>query len=240
MSAQRSESRVVPIPHTTERLETIIWDFNGTLIDDVDLVVRSVNVQLAKRGLPELTAKRYRGVFGFPVEAYYRRIGLDPEVESMSELSAEFHDAYSPGLMDCPLHHGVLDVLVQFRESGIRQFVLSAMEERLLHSALELLEIAGFFDAVYGLAHSEADSKISRGRELLAKYRIRPETALLIGDTDHDAEVADALGVSVILIAQGHQSEAKLQRTGHPIYRSVRAWVEAHRMGDADSTVSHC
>jgi len=204
-------------------IESAVWDFNGTLIDDLDLVIRSVNVQLARRGLPTLTREAYREVFGFPVADYNRRIGLDPDAESMSDLSAEFFDLYVPGLAECLLHDGVHDALVRCRDAGMRQFVLSAMEEGLLRRTIEHLGIARFFEAVYGLAHGEADSKISRARELLADHRIDPETALLIGDTDHDAEVAGKLGLAAALVAQGHQSERRLRATGCAVYGSVRA-----------------
>jgi len=205
-------------------VDAVIWDFNGTLIDDVDLVVRSVNVQLAKRGLPRLTVERYRDLFGFPVADYYRRIGLDPDAEPMSELSAEFFEAYAPGLPSCPLRDGVLDALAAFRDAGVRQFVLSAMEERLLSATIEHLGIGRFFVAVCGLSHLEGDSKVERGRELLAGFAIRPESAILIGDTDHDAEVASALGLSTVLIARGHQSEARLRAYGR--YTVVRSFRE--------------
>ena len=202
-----------------ERVDAVIWDFNGTLIDDVDLVVRSLNVQLAKRKLPRLTVERYRDVFRFPVEAYNRDIGLDP-AGSMADLSAEFHAEYVPGLPGCPLREGVLDALAAFCATEARQFVLSAMEEDLLRSAIDHLGIARFLEAVHGLAHRRGDSKIERGRELLASFAIRPDSAILIGDTDHDAEVAQALGVSVALIAGGHQSVARLRATGFPVYKS--------------------
>jgi phosphoglycolate phosphatase len=203
------------------RIESVIWDFNGTVVDDLGLVLRSVNTQLAERGLPPLTLDRYRDVFGFPVEGYYRQIGLDLDVESMAELSAEFFRIYAPGLAACPLHGGVRAALECYRDKGSRQFVLSAMEERLLLRTVESLGIREFFDAVYGLAHLEADSKVSRGRDLLVDFGIRPEEALLIGDTDHDAEVAAALGTSVVLIATGHQSAARLRATGSVVVERV-------------------
>jgi phosphoglycolate phosphatase len=208
-------------------IDAVIWDFNGTILDDIDLVVRTVNGQLAKRSLASLTIAEYRDVFGFPVEDYYRRIGVTFEDESMAQLSADFFAEYEPQLVHCSLHDGILDALVQFRNAGRRQFVLSAMEEELLRRTIERLGISGFFDAIYGLAHLEADSKISRGRELLADHRIRSKTALLIGDTDHDAEVAVELGMSAILVAQGHQSETRLQEMGCPVYRDVSALVRA-------------
>jgi phosphoglycolate phosphatase len=203
-----------------EGIETIIWDFNGTILDDLDLVVRSVNGQLGRRGLPLLTVERYRDVFGFPVADYYRRIGLDPDAEPMHDLSAEFFSTYAPELASCPLHDGVREALTTFRDAGLRQFVLSAMEEELLGATLERLGISESFEATYGLSHHEGDSKLSRGRELLAEQGIRPETALLIGDTDHDAQVADELGISVIIVPRGHQSEERVRAVGCEVRNS--------------------
>jgi len=222
-----------------DRLEAVIWDFNGTIIDDVELVVRSVNHQLLHRGLPELTVDRYRHIFGFPVEDYYRHIGLIAANDSMADLSTEFHRLYNVGLRDCKVYPGVVDALKRFADMSIRQFVLSAMEQALLVDALQWLGIRRFFEAAYGLAHLEADSKVARGRELLRDHRIVPESALLIGDTDHDAEVAEALGVDVVLVSRGHQTEAKLRATGRAVYGDMEGVLEAVQIwADSSKTKS--
>jgi len=210
-----------------EGFDTVVWDFNGTLIDDLDLVVRSVNRQLAKRNLPSLTADAYRDVFGFPVQDYYRRIGVTFESETMADLSADFFAEYAPALKDCPLHDGALDTLRQLKTRGLRQFVLSAMEEGMLRSMIDHFGIPRFFTGVYGLAHQEGDSKVSRGRELQQDFGIDPRTALLIGDTAHDAEVAETLGLSVALVSRGHQSTERLRETGYPVYESYRELSQA-------------
>jgi phosphoglycolate phosphatase len=198
-------------------LDAVIWDFNGTLIDDTPLAVESVNRMLSRRGLPSLRMDEYRRVFGFPLADYYRRIGFDLSCETMSGLADEFHDAYVPGLPDCPLHEGVVALLRRIQHKGIAQFVLSAMEESTLVEALRALGIDGFFGAIHGLDHRLADSKIERGRELLGAHGIDPERALLIGDTDHDADVAAALGTSVALVARGHQAAERLRKVG-PVF----------------------
>lgn len=210
-----------------EGFDTVVWDFNGTLINDLDLVVRSVNRQLAKRNLPSLTADAYRDVFGFPVQDYYRRIGVTFESETMDDLSADFFAEYAPALKDCPLHDGALDTLRQLKTRGLRQFVLSAMEEGMLRSMIDHLGIPRFFTGIYGLAHQEGDSKVSRGRELQQDFDIDPRTALLIGDTAHDAEVAETLGLSVALVSRGHQSTERLRETGYPVYESYRELSQA-------------
>ena len=205
-----------------QTVDCVIWDFNGTLIDDLDLVVRTVNTQLAIRNLPSLTADAYRAVFGFPVEDYYRRIGVTFENETMADLSADFFADYAPALKDCLLHDGALDTLRQVEAHGMRQFVLSAMEQGMLRSMISHLGIEHFFDGIYGLAHQKGDSKVVRAQELMQDFDIDPQSTVFIGDTDHDAEVAQALGLSVALISTGHQSVERLRETGHPVYESYQ------------------
>jgi phosphoglycolate phosphatase len=212
-----------------DRKETncVIWDFNGTLIDDLDLVVRTVNTQLIKRNLPSLTADGYRDVFGFPVEDYYRRIGVTFEDETMSDLSADFFADYAPALKDCPLYDNTLDALRQVEAHGMRQFVLSAMEQGMLRSMISHLNIGHFFEGVYGLAHQKGDSKVMRAQELTRDFDIDPAVALFIGDTDHDAEVAQALGMSVVLLSTGHQSAKRLRETGLSVYESYQELLQS-------------
>jgi len=209
------------------RLAAVIWDFNGTLIDDVSLAVRSINVELDRRGLPLVTVDSYREVFGFPMADYYVRLGFDLSRETMEGLADEFHETYLPGLPACPLHEGVTEILEGFAGLGIEQYVLSAMEEATLRASLERLGIARCFQGVYGLGNRLADSKLSRGRDLVFDFQIAVEGTLLIGDTDHDLEVGCALGTRVVLVAQGHQSAQKLCALGSPVFATFRELHDA-------------
>ena len=200
---------------------SVIWDFNGTLVDDCALAVRAINVQLARRGLRLLSVEEYRRVFRFPLADYHRGLGFDLSVESLSGLADEFHDAYLPGLPGCPLHVGVAELLDELARLGAHQFVLSAMEETTLRAALQRLGIDGRFEAIYGLDHRMADSKIARGRELLARFGLCRQATVLVGDTDHDIDVARDLGISVALVARGHQSADRLRALGVPVHESA-------------------
>lgn len=204
----------------------VLWDFNGTLLDDVSLSVRSVNALLVARGLPALTVSAYREVFGFPISEYNRAIGFDLEAESMETISDQYHVEYMRGLPEMGLHKDVRDTLEAFRDAGARQFVLSAMEEVRLRGAVEALGISPFFEAVYGLGDLLGHSKIDRGRELLRDHRIDPARSLMIGDTDHDAEVAHALGTDIALVAQGHQSADRLRTVTDAVYERLTDLVQ--------------
>jgi phosphoglycolate phosphatase len=209
------------------RWDSIIWDFNGTLVDDVDLALRSINAMLIRRGLPVVPRSFYRSVFGFPLLDYYRKLGIDVERETPEGLADEFHAAYLPGLPACDMQGGVREALEVAAGNGARQFVLSALEESLLREALTRLRIAERFEGIYGLDHRLADSKLARGRVLFRDHGLRANRTLFIGDMDHDAEVALALGVDVALVARGHQSVDRLRACGCRVVESVRdLWSE--------------
>jgi len=199
---------------------TVIWDFNGTLVDDVDLALRSINTMLVRRGLAPVTRDVYRRAFGFPLADYYRKLGVDLSRETMAGLADEFHEVYLPELPACGLQVGVRVILDSVRDAGGRQFVLSALEEGALRDAVERLGIGDYFAAVYGLDHRLGDSKLVRGRELADRYGLRNESTLFVGDMDHDAEVARALGLPVALVAQGHQAPETLQVCGCRVFET--------------------
>lgn len=192
----------------------IIWDWNGTLLNDLGLCVSSINVLLGKRNLSVLNAQKYREVFSFPVREYYETIGFDFSTEDFEVPAMEFISLYESQVENCTLQPGALDVLRYFEEKKTRQFILSAMHQDMLEKTLKYNGIFHFFEGVAGLGDHYAVSKVERGRQLISQFKIEKKNALIIGDTVHDYEVAQELGIRCILIADGHQSKERLKRTG--------------------------
>jgi phosphoglycolate phosphatase len=89
-----------------------------------------------------------------------------------------------------------------------------------LHTHVEHHGLTHYFDRVYGLKDHYARSKVERGRELIFDSQIDREHTLLIGDTDHDLEVAQELGIEALLIADGHQSFERLEPRHHRVLKS--------------------
>lgn len=207
-------------------MQTIIWDWNGTLLNDLDLCISSINSLLEKRKLKTLNASIYKDVFSFPVKDYYAAIGFDFNREDFAVPAREFIDLYNQGVTGCGLHAEALSVLNYFQSVGKRQFVLSAMKQDMLLATLKHQKIVNLFEGIYGLDDHYAVSKIERGRQMISNLGIEKENAVIIGDTIHDYEVAQELGIACILVSNGHQSEKRLQSTGVPIVADLEALLK--------------
>lgn len=199
----------------------IIWDWNGTLLNDTELCVRCINTLLARRDLPQLSAERYREVFGFPIREYYQRIGLDFEKEPFEALAVEYMEMYQPQSLSCKLYEGAAETLVLLKEKGMRHILLSASDTGYLAVQLACYpELSGMFSRIMGLDNIHAASKTALGEMLAAQEDL--SSALAVGDTPHDAEVAKAMHVDCVLVACGHKDRKSLLACGVPVLESVR------------------
>lgn len=190
---------------------TIIWDFNGTLLNDMQVCVDCMNTLLDERGLPFLEMERYREIFTFPVRQYYQELGFDFMKEPFDIPAHQFIDLYRQKLKDAPLHNEAKDLLKYFHDKGFGQIILSAMEQEFLENTLEYKQIAGFFQQIAGIKNHLGDGKLETAREILKTHKNQWEKYILIGDTIHDYEVAEELGIPCILVSIGHQSPGRLK-----------------------------
>lgn len=206
-------------------MNSVIWDWNGTLLNDVELCISSVNSLLKDRNLPLINTKKYKEVFSFPVKEYYKTLGFDFETEDFSVPAHQYIDLYYSGFESCSLQKNTVEVLTHFREKGIRQFVLSAMEHKMLEKTLKMKGIFHFFEGVAGLNDHYAVSKVDVGKQLILDFEIDRERTVMIGDTTHDFEVAQQLGIRCILVADGHQTPERLEKTGGIVIGSLNGLV---------------
>lgn len=202
-------------------LTTIIWDWNGTLLNDVEASIDTMNELLEHRNFPLLNNIKYKEVFGFPVKEYYKNLGFDFQTESWEAVAAEYMDSYHTKEKNFSLFEGTVETLSFFKSKGYKQYILSAMKTESINKMLMTFNINTFFDGVYGLDHHYADGKVHVGKDLLAKEKLSPSECLLLGDTIHDAEVADNIGISGTLISNGHQSYDRLKKSRYPVIKSL-------------------
>ena len=190
----------------------ILWDWNGTLLDDTQAALDTLNAMLRRRGGSPIAMDYYRDHFAFPVKPFYKSIGVCLENEDWDALAVEYHDTYAA--QPKRLNHEAVAALERVGAAGVRQSIISALRQDLLEAALEEFGIRRFFDYAYGVDNLDGNSKLWRARELVARLSAEGVAAgdmVVVGDALHDKEVADALGVRCVLCAQGSHAAWRLR-----------------------------
>lgn len=199
----------------------IIWDWNGTLLDDVDICIESMNGLLQKRNLPLLNLQKYKRVFTFPVKDYYAEVGFDFKLESFDDVAVEFIDLYREKVKSSTIFKPVQQIMQAFRTAGYRQFLISAMEHEFLKETLESNHVLLYLEAFSGIKDHYAEGKLEMAKNFFETNNITSNHIYFIGDTIHDFEVAEELGVKSVLVASGHQSMERLKETGSDVVEGL-------------------
>ena len=200
----------------------IIWDWNGTLINDVWLVVEIMNKMLEKRNLSKIDSEKYKEIFDFPVTKYYSKLGFDFSRESFEKLTVEFISEYYERFNECKLFNHTEEVLKKIRDLGVSQSILSASKEDVLIEKIKYYCIDKYFCRIIGLENHYAESKIESGKKWIASLNLNPQEVLLIGDTIHDYDVSKHMGCDCLLIANGHHSYERLASLGVNVISTLK------------------
>lgn len=191
-------------------MKHIFWDFNGTILDDAKVTYNILIKMLKEENRPLVTFEEYLHIFEFPVINYYEKV-YDLNVSDFKDLANRFINYYMAEYVDAPLHKDVLKVIEEFKNRGYKNYLLSASEINNLLGQLKVLNLENTFDAVLGINNIYATSKVDVGLEFIKANEINPKEAIMIGDTLHDKEVADALGIDIIIFTKGHQHKDRLK-----------------------------
>ena len=208
-------------PRPPAPYQHIIWDWNGTLLDDVHLCLDVLNGLMRRRNLSPLTVPQYRSTFDFPVYDFYLQIGFDFSTESFEAVADEYIAGYTARLHESRLQPGARPTLDQLTAAGLTHSVLSAYQQDRLAEAVQMFQLTEYFLDLIGLNDYAAGSKLENGRRWVQKLPYQPHQIVFVGDTTHDFEVAQAIGVDCILLTTGHQHRPKLTPLAAPLVDSL-------------------
>tara|TARA_Y100001970_G_scaffold97144_1_gene122293 strand:+ start:9397 stop:10044 length:648 start_codon:yes stop_codon:yes gene_type:complete len=202
------------------KIKNIVWDWNGTIVNDAGLFVDVMNGLLKEKNLPCTTLNFYKKNFCFPIEKYWKSLGFSFTKQEFDFLNNFFISEYKKRMFEPPLHKGITDLFLLMGKKN-KQFVLSASEQGLLNSSINFYKLKSFFSDCLGVNNLNARGKIDLGKKLFQKHNLKNKETLFVGDTEHDKEVADSLGSKIVLIAHGHVSFQRLKETKASVVRSV-------------------
>jgi len=203
----------------------ILWDWNGTLLDDTQAALDTLNEMLRRRGARPIEMGYYRDNFGFPVRPFYEHIGMDLAHEDWDALAKEYHVIYTA--QPKQLNAGAVEALEFAKARGVRQSIVSALRQDLLDGDTAQFGVRGYMAFAYGTDNLDGSSKLTRAQDLMAQLgHPDPARVVIIGDAFHDKEVADALGIGCVLHSQGSHAGWRLRQRA----RVADSLVEAVRM----------
>ncbi len=201
----------------------VIWDWNGTLLNDVSASLASVNDMLEMRGKPPIDIEFYKECICVPIIGFYEKT-FDMEKEDYSIIIKQYNEGYLRHLEDCSLTDGVEEVIDFFNKNGVKQAVISSSNNAQLIQNAKKYGIYDRFDAVLGADDFYAGSKIERAEKYL-KNSADVARVLVIGDIEHDADMAEKLGADCVLLTSGHENKKRLYAAKATVISDVRELV---------------
>lgn len=200
-------------------MKHIIWDFNGTLLNDTQLSLDVDNNVFEKLGIPAITIDDYRNNMTMPVRDFYSAVGVDYSVHSYETIARLWLDEFNQKAVGVGLVSGALDAIRFFHSQGRSQSVLSASYEPSLRKQCEALGLTPYMTDISGLEDESASKKTEIGRRQLRELGLEGRDVVLIGDMLTDAHLAEDLGADCILVSWGHNDLKRLLSSGLPVAR---------------------
>lgn len=199
----------------------VIWDWNGTLADDLPTVVDCVNISLASIGEPPIVADDYRRHYTRPVRLFYDRLlGREITDTEWASIDVTFHDAYADAALRVPLAEDARAAIAAVAAAGASQSILSMWWHDSLVSEVSRHELEPLMIRVDGNTKDAGETK-QRLLEIHLRDLATDNSAVLVGDALDDAHAALSIGIPVVLFNGGSHYRSELEELGVPIADSL-------------------
>ena len=205
----------------------VIWDWNGTLFDDVPIVVAAVNACLLSQGAAPIDAATYRARFVRPLNLFYEGLlGRPVDDVFLLELDHIFQDAYRDGFDSADLTSDARAAVQRVAGHGATQSVASMLWHNMLVPTVKGFGLDDFMLALDGNRGTVGETKeqhmVRHVNRLLRMYpSMRKSAMTVIGDITDDARAARAAGVGCVLFDGGSQTREALEAEGFPVVGSL-------------------
>ncbi|MBZ4322215.1 HAD family hydrolase [Streptomyces huiliensis] len=206
----------------------IVWDWNGTLLHDVDAVMAATNASFAEVGLAPITLERYRDLYCVPVPRFYERLmGRLPSDAEWQVMDAAFHRYYAKFAVDVELAEGARQLLADRQAAGRTQSLCSLASHDDLIPLVRTYGIEHHFVRVDGrTGRSDRGKAEQMARHVAALEGTAPERVVVVGDAVDDALAAAHVGAKAVLYTGGSHSRASLSAAGVPVVDTLVEAVE--------------
>lgn len=187
-------------------IQNIIFDWSGTLVDDLPAVWEATNEVFRRSGVAELTLDQFRAEFSLPFTHFYNRF---VPCTSLDQVELWFHERFeqvSDRVQPLPYARDFLD---NCRRNKLRCFILTSVNNKYFPQQAQSTGLAGYFDAVF----SGVVDKREQIRVLLDTHKLAESETLFIGDMQHDIDAARRGGVHSCAVLTGYNRLGQLRQS---------------------------
>lgn len=195
-----------------KRYTYVFWDWNGTLIDDLEINFSVINKLLSNRKKATISLPEYRRAFTFPIKDFYRAVGFPIYGEEYEQLVRDYWELYRCQSKGIHLMTGALDVLRALKNNQIKQYVLSASDRKMVIDQISSYRIQDLFEEIIAPQDGYALGKVELAKQWMSENGIPSSNVIMIGDTFHDFETAKAINIDCVLVNKGHQDLSAFMR----------------------------
>ena len=201
----------------------IIWDWNGTLLNDVHISLFAANAAISELGYQPITLEMYKKTYRVPVKKFYENILQHPPTEQeWNTIGRVFNKHYIPMVKKALVVDNALNILESRRGMNASQSLCSLMEHSDLMQSIHFNKVGEYFSHISG----RDEPLLKTGKELqlinhIKKLNIAPEQCVIIGDAADDALAAYAAGAKAVLYSGGTHCKESLKMTNAPVVSSL-------------------
>ncbi|MFC9299187.1 HAD family hydrolase [Streptomyces sp. NPDC057011] len=218
---------------THARAPHIVWDWNGTLLHDIDAVIAATNASFAEFGFPPITLETYRDLYVVPVPKFYERLmGRLPTEDEWTVMDETFHRHYWAAAEDAGLAEGARELLQDWQLAGLTQSLLSLAPHEKLVPLVRSHGIDRHFirvDGRIGPSHTSKAGHLVRHMAAMEATGVSARRTILIGDAVDDALAAAHVGARAVLYTGGSHSRSSLESAGVPVVDTLADAVRTAR-----------
>lgn len=196
-------------------IETIVFDFDGVLVDTGRDIANAANFSMASLGLEQLPPEKIIRFIGGGAEPLIRKCLADNQSEYFTEALALFKQRYDQYFcVETNLYPGVLEILQKFNQAHKKMALATNKAERITYKTLQSLDIQKYFQLVIGpesITHRKPHPESIQ--RILEQLGTAPRKAVMIGDTAADILAGKAAGTLTCGVVYGFGSLEELQET---------------------------
>ena len=212
--------------------DLIAFDWDGTLFDSTQIIVRSIQLAVADVGgtVPSNEAASY--VIGLGLMEALAYAAPDVPEARYPELGKRYRHHYAVHQNDITLFEGVVPLLLELKERGHLLAEATGKSRRGLDEALQAVELKGCFDSSRTADETAGKPHPRMLHELMSEFGVKPERTLMIGDTTHDLQMALNAGCASVGVSYGaHEPSAfeplKPRVVAHSV-QELQRWLLDH------------